>query len=70
MNGYEKIGQRIRYYRAQKRYGKQEFARLLEILLERLDEIENGKTEYQFKTLEKIASALGVDLPELLDFEM
>lgn len=49
MNGYEKIGQRIRYYRAQRRYGKQEFARLLEITLERLDEIENGKPNISLK---------------------
>ena len=70
MNGYKKIGQRIRKIRAERGYEKKDFARMLEITVERLEEIENGTTEYQFRTLEKVASALGVDLPELLDFEM
>ena len=70
MNGNKKIGQRIRKIRAERGYGKKDFARMLEITVERLEEIENGTTEYQFRTLEKVASALGVNLPELLDFEM
>lgn len=46
MNGYKKIGQRIRKIRAERGYGKKDFARMLEITVERLEEIENGTTEY------------------------
>ena len=35
----------------------------------RLEEIENGQIIYQFWTLQKIAKALDVDLPELLNFD-
>ena len=35
----------------------------------RLEEIENGQVIYQLWTLQKIARALDIDLPELLNFE-
>ena len=46
MNGYKKIGQRIRKIRAERGYGKKDFARILEITVERLEEIENGNSEH------------------------
>ena len=35
----------------------------------RLEEIESGQVVYQFWTLQKIAKALDIDLPELLNFD-
>ena len=35
----------------------------------KLEEIENGKIVYHFWTLQKIAKALDIDLPELLNFD-
>lgn len=64
-----KLVKKIKYYRTQRGYSKGELAKKIDISLTRLDEIENGKAVYQFKTLEKIAQALKIELPELLNFD-
>lgn len=69
MYGFFEVGKKIRYYRTKRGYSKRAFAELTGMSFTRLDEIESGAAVYQFKTLEKIASALEIDLPELLDFD-
>jgi len=68
MYGFFEIGLKIQYYRTKRGFSKSDFARKIKIAESRLDEIETGTVIYQFKTLEKIASALEIDLHKLLDF--
>lgn len=69
MNGYKKLGEKIKFYREQRNFSGEDFAKLAGITFSRLEQIENGKVKYKFETLEKLANVLEIDLPELLDFD-
>lgn len=69
MNGFTKVGEKIKYYREENGISVESLAKLSEISIDKLRQIEDGKIVYQFGTLLKIASALQVELPDLLDFE-
>lgn len=43
-------------------------SKLIGVSKSKFEEIENGEIIYRFNMLEKIASTLEVDLPELLNF--
>lgn len=68
MNGFKKIGEKIKYYREAKGISAEAFAKSCGISVEKLHKIENGEVVYQLSTLFKIASILEIDLPELLNF--
>lgn len=69
MNGFKKIGEKIKYYREKRGLSQQMLAKRTFMTQSRLEEIENGQVIYQLWTLQKIARALDIDLPELLNFE-
>lgn len=68
MNGFKKIGERIKYYREKRGLDIEVISKHIGVSKSKFEEIENGEIIYHFNTLEKIASALEVDLPELLNF--
>lgn len=70
MNGFKKIGEKIKFYREKRGITLETLARHTYISKNRLEEIENGQVIYQFWTLQKIAKALEIDLPELLNFDL
>jgi transcriptional regulator with XRE-family HTH domain len=63
------LGRRIRTLRTQKGWTQQELGERADINYKFLGEIERGQQNPSFGILTKIASALGVDLPELFRFE-
>ncbi len=69
MNGFKKLGEKIRFYREKKNISLEELAKLSGISEEKLRQIENGEIVYEFNTLLKLASVLEVELPDLLNFE-
>ena len=69
MDGFKKIGEKIKYYREKRGLDKKLIAKYAEISENRYEEIENGQAIYNFSTLEKIASLLEINLPELLNFD-
>ncbi|CDE59599.1 putative uncharacterized protein [Fusobacterium sp. CAG:439] len=69
ISGFKKIGEKIRYYREKRGLSQKMLAKRTFMTAARLEEIENGQIIYQFWTLQKIAKALDVDLPELLNFD-
>lgn len=69
MYGFKKIGEKIKYYREKRGLSQQMLAKRTFMTQARLEEIENGQVIYQMWTLQKIARALDIDLPELLNFE-
>lgn len=69
MDGFKKIGEKIKYYREKRGLDKKLIAKYAGISKNRYEEIENGQAIYQFGTLQKIAKALEIDLPELLNFD-
>lgn len=69
MNGFKKLGEKIRFYREKKNISLEELAKLSGISEEKLRQIENGEIVYEFSTLLKLASVLEVELPDLLNFE-
>lgn len=69
MNGFKKLGEKIKYYREKRGLSQKELAKRTFMTVSKLNEIENGTIVYQFWTLQKIAKALDIDLPELLNFE-
>ena len=66
---FQKLGRNIKYYRTQKGLSCSDLAKILHRQERVLTEIEEGKKEYQFKTLEKIAKALDVPIEKFFDFE-
>lgn len=70
MDGFKKIGEKIKYYREKRGLDKKLIAKYAGISENRYEEIENGQAVYQFGTLQKIAKALEIDLPELLNFDL
>ena len=69
MNGFKKIGEKIKYYREKQGLDKKLIAKYVGISENRYEEIENGQAIYNFSTLEKIANLLKISLPELLNFD-
>lgn len=69
MSGFKKLGEKIKYYREKRGLSQKELAKRTFMTVSKLNEIENGTIVYQFWPLQKIAKALDVDLPELLNFE-
>lgn len=69
MEGFKKVGEKIKYYREKRGLSRQMLAKRAYMMVGKLEEIENGEIVYHFWTLQKIAKALDVDLPELLDFD-
>ena len=69
MEGFKKVGEKIKYYREKRGLSRQMLAKRAYMTVWKLEEIENGEIVYHFWTLQKIAKALDVDLPELLDFD-
>lgn len=69
MEGFKKVGEKIKYYREKRGLSRQMLAKRAYMTVRKLEEIENGEIVYHFWTLQKIAKALDVDLPELLDFD-
>lgn len=61
---------KIKYYREKRGIDKKFLAKCIGMSDSRYEEIEDGRAIYQFWTLQKIAIALEIDLPELLDFEL
>ena len=69
MEGFKKVGEKIKYYREKRGLSRQMLAKRAYMTVGKLEEIENGEIVYHFWTLQKIAKALDGDLPELLDFD-
>ena len=69
MNGFKKIGEKIKFYREKRGITLETLARHTYISKNRLEEIENGQAIYQFWTLQKIAKALEIDLNKKTDRE-
>lgn len=69
MDGFKKIGKKIKYYREKRGLDKKLIAKYVGISENRYEEIENGQAIYNFSTLEKIANLLKISLPELLNFD-
>lgn len=69
MNGFKNVGLKIKYYREERGFSKEVFAKMTSMSVEKVNEIENGEIVYNFSTLFRIAAALQVELPDLLDFE-
>lgn len=63
------LGRRIRALRNQKGWTQQELGEKADLNYKFLGEIERGQQNPSFGILTKIATALGVDLPELFRFE-
>jgi len=63
------LGLRIRSLRKLKGWTQQELGNRADINYKFLGEIERGQQNPSFEVLVKIASALGVDLPEVFRFE-
>jgi putative transcriptional regulator len=58
------VGRRIRLLRTRKGWTQQILADHAELTREHLSELENGKKEIGIRTIERIATALGVSLHE------
>lgn len=69
MSGFKKLGEKIKYYREKRGFSRQTLAKRAYMTVGKLEEIENGEIVYHFWTLQKIAKALDIDLPELLNFD-
>lgn len=69
MSGFKKIGEKIQYYREKRGLSRKELAKRAFMAVGKLEEIEKGEIVYHFWTLQKIARALDIDLPELLNFD-
>ncbi len=63
------LGRRIRALRTQKGLTQQELGEQADLNYKFLGEIERGEQHPSFGILNQIATALGVDLPELFRFE-
>ena len=59
---------KVRDLRIERQLSQQDLAVLAELSLGQINRIENGRIEHpQFRTLRKLARALGVEAAELLD---
>ena len=65
MNIKEKIGQRIRQIREQKKMTQKELSDLADLDRSYITSVENGQRNISIINLEKLANALGVPLCEL-----
>jgi transcriptional regulator with XRE-family HTH domain len=61
------LGERIKNIRALKKLSQKEVALKLEMDQSQYSKIENGKTDPYFSTIEKIATALNVQLNDFLE---
>lgn len=64
----EKFGKRIRQLRRQKDITQEDLAEAAQISVDFLSLLERGENAPSFKTLEKLAKALGVPVKELFNF--
>lgn len=62
-----RLGRRIRVLRTKRGWTQAMLADHATITREHLSELENGRKEAGIKTVEQIASALGITLAELFD---
>ena len=69
MNGFKKIGEKIKFYREKQGLSLQELAQKTFLQQAKLERIEAGVLIYKLSTLQKISEALNIDLPELLNFD-
>ena len=63
------LGRRIRYLRNEKKWTLEELGEIANTNHKHIGEIERGQQNASFAVLVKIASALGVELPQLFRFE-
>lgn len=61
-----KIGQNVRYYRLKQDLSQEELAFRAELNLNSISTLERGINNIKIKNLYKIASALNVDIEEIL----
>ncbi|WP_353139437.1 helix-turn-helix transcriptional regulator [Pseudopedobacter sp.] len=64
-----KVGERIKQLRTDKKYGLREFARNAEIEHHQLLKIEKGESDIRLLTLMKISKALKLHPNEILDID-
>jgi len=67
MNIKEKIGQRIRQIREQKKMTQKELSDLSDLDRSYITSVENGQRNISIINLEKLANALGVSLCKLFE---
>ncbi|HOD62001.1 MAG TPA: helix-turn-helix transcriptional regulator [Bacilli bacterium] len=67
MNIKEKIGQRIRQIREQKKMTQKELSDLADLDRSYITSVENGQRNISIINLEKLANALGVSLCKLFE---
>ena len=64
------IGRRIRLIRTKKNINLKDISSTTGITISKLIKIENGKTNFQLSTLNKILKALGVNFKEFYSFDI
>ena len=64
-----KLGNKIRYERIRKGLSQEQLAELADINMRSISTIERGVTDIKFSTLTKIAQALSIETPILIDFK-
>jgi len=67
MATYKKLGERIRRIRKERKLTQEQLAELAKVDAKSIIEIENGKRNPTFRTLNKITHALKVPIKELLE---
>jgi transcriptional regulator with XRE-family HTH domain len=70
MNIQEKIGNRIRELRQQKRLSQEALANIAEVDRTYMTSVENGRRNISVVTLEKILIALGISFTKFFDSEL
>lgn len=65
---YEKLGDNIKKYRKKQSLSQEELAAKAKVDLTSISEIETGLRNPSLKMMQKIASALGIKIKDLVDF--
>lgn len=65
----QKLGNNVRKIRLQKGISQEELSYLSELDISQIGRIERGKVNTSISILNKIATALKIELKELVDFE-
>lgn len=65
----KKFGRRVKYLRTQRGMTQEQLAEAIGVSVDLISLIERGKSATSFDRLEKIATAFGVTLKELFNFE-
>ena len=65
-----KLGQKIKFERTRRKLSQEQLAELSDISVHGLSNIETGKADVKYTNLLRIASAFGMHISELVNFNL